>query len=141
MLEEKLHRGNIPRWQVLTALLTLLLLLVVAHDVDHVVNEERLGDLTVAFWIFLPFQYGVFFVVLASVWRRHSHAPILVGALAATSLVAFAGAHLVPFGLLPYADGDPLAISWVLVYVPMAIAALTLVLAVRPLRGPDPRAG
>ncbi|MDQ4057754.1 MAG: hypothetical protein M3124_01375 [Actinomycetota bacterium] len=120
-----------PRWQVLTALLTLLLLLVVAHDIDHVVNEERLGELSVAFWIFLPFQYGAFLVVVVLAGRRHSKAPILVGALAATSLVAFAGAHLVPFGLLPYADGDPLAISWALVYVPMAVAALTLALALR----------
>jgi hypothetical protein len=115
----------------LTAALTTLLLLVVAHDVDHVVNEERLGDLTALFWVFLPFQYGVFISVLVLALKRHALAPMLVAALAATSLLAFAGAHLAPFGLLPYADGDPLAISWALVYVPMAVAAATLVLALR----------
>jgi hypothetical protein len=118
-------------WTALTAALAALLLLVVAHDVDHVVNERRLGELSAIFWVFLPFQYGTFLVVLVFAWRRHSLAPTLVAALAGTSLLAFAGAHLAPFGPLPYADGDPLAISWALVYVPMAVAAATLILALR----------
>jgi hypothetical protein len=118
-------------WTALTAALATLLLLVVAHDVDHVVNEQRLGDLSAVFWAFLPFQYGVFIFVLVLALRRHALAPTLVAALAATALLAFAGAHLAPFGPLPYADGDPLAISWALVYVPMAVAAATLVLALR----------
>jgi hypothetical protein len=125
-----------PRWQALGTLLTVLLLLVVAHDVDHVVNEERLGDLTVAFWLFLPVQYGAFLAVIALVWRRHSLGPTLACALAATSALAFVGAHLVPFGLLPYADGDPLAVSWALVLVPLAVALAALAAALR-LRSAD----
>jgi hypothetical protein len=120
-----------PHWEALTALLAVLLLLVVAHDVDHVVNEERLGELTVAFWLFLPIQYGAFLVVIALVLRRHGLGPMLSGALAVTSVLAFVGAHLVPFGLLPYRDGDPLAISWALVFVPMAVALVTLAVALR----------
>lgn len=120
-----------PRWRTLTAVLAILLLLVVAHDVDHVVNERRLGELSAAFWAFLPVQYGAFLGILALVWRRRPPAPTLVAALAAASVFALVGAHLVPFGPLPYADGDPLAISWALVFVPMVIAVVALTLALR----------
>lgn len=129
--ESQIDRSPASRWQALGALLSVLLLLVVAHDVDHVVNEERLGELTVAFWLFLPVQYGAFLAVIGLVWRRHRLGPTLAGALAVTSVLAFVGAHLVPFGLLPYGDGDPLAISWVLVFVPMAVALAALAVAVR----------
>lgn len=118
-------------WRMLAAVLTVLLVLVVAHDVDHVLNEERLGELTAAFWVFLPVQYGVFLAVLALAWRRDPHAPTLAAALAAVAVLAFVGAHLVPFGPLPYAEGDPLAVSWALVFVPMAVALVALVLALR----------
>ena len=133
----------VPLWPTLTAALALLLLLVVAHDVDHIVNEGRLGELTAAFWVFLPFQYGAFIGTLALTSRRHPQAPTVVAALAATSVIAFVGAHLVPFGPLPYADGDPLAISWALVFVPMAVAivAFGLALFVRSGRQGTHRAG
>jgi hypothetical protein len=121
--------GNL--WGALLGALTLLLLLVVAHDVDHVVNEERLGELSAAFWVFLPLQYGAFLAVLFFVWRRYEAAPTLTVALAATSIIAFVGAHLLPFGLLPYADGEPLAISWALVFVPMAVAIAVIVISLR----------
>jgi len=149
MTEPGSHKDSVaPLWRTLTAVLTVLLLLVVAHDVDHILNEERLGELSEAFWVFLPFQYGVFLVTLALIWRRYGQAPTLVAALSATSVIVFAGAHLVPFGPLPYADGDPLAISWALVFVPMAVAIAALALALRlrsanrtPGRIREPRAG
>jgi hypothetical protein len=122
---------------MLVSVLVLLLLLVVAHDVDHVVNEGRLGELSAAFWAFLPFQYGVFVAVLVSVGRRSRQAPTLAAALAVTSVIAFAGAHLVPFGPLPYADGDPLAVSWALVFVPIAVAIGALAISLR-LRRSEP---
>jgi hypothetical protein len=112
---------------------TVLLLLVVAHDVDHVVNEGRLGELSAAFWILLPFQYAAFLGTLALTLRRHPQAPTAVAALSAASVIAFAGAHLLPFGPLPYADGDPLAISWALVFVPMAVAIVAFGLALHVL--------
>jgi hypothetical protein len=118
-------------WKALLGALALLLLLVVAHDVDHVVNEARLGELSAAFWVFLPLQYGAFLAVLFLAWRHHEAAPTLTVALAATSIIAFVGAHLVPFGLLPYADGDPLAISWALVFVPMTVAIAVIVISLR----------
>ena len=124
-----------PR-QTLAALLAVLLLLVLAHDIDHVVNEERLGELTVAFWLFLPVQYSAFVAVIALVWRRHGLGPTLASALAVTSVLGFVVAHVVPFGLFPYRDGDPLAISWALVFVPMAVALVTLAAALR-LRSAD----
>lgn len=126
------QRSNVATlWTAMSAALALLLLLVLAHDVDHVVSEERLGELSASFWAFLPFQYGAFVAVLILAWRRNRLAPTLVAALAAIALLAFAGAHLVPFGPLPYSEGEPLAISWALVYVPMAVAAAVLVLALR----------
>jgi hypothetical protein len=118
-------------WRATTALLATLLVLVVAHDADHLVNEERLGDVGSAFWALLPFQYGALVATLVLVQRGHRHAPALAAALAAGSLLAFTGAHLLPFGPLPYADGDPLAISWALIFVPMAVAAALLGTALR----------
>jgi hypothetical protein len=118
-------------WDAVGLLLAALLALVVGHDVDHVVNESRLGELSPVFWVFLPFQYGTYFAVLALVWRRNDAAPALAAALSAISVLGFAGAHLVPFGLLPYSDGDPLAISWALVFVPMGVAAVTFAVALR----------
>ena len=118
-------------WRMLTLALTALLLLVLAHDIDHVISEDRLGELTTAFWLFLPIQYGVFLAVLALVARRNERAPSLAAALAVIAVLAFVGAHLVPFGPLPYSEGDPLAISWALVFVPMAVAAIVLLLALR----------
>ena len=118
-------------WDATGLLLTALLALVVAHDVDHVVNESRLGELSAVFWAFLPLQYATYLAVLALVWRRNDAAPVLAAALSAISILGFAGAHLVPFGPLPYADGDPLAISWALVFVPMGVAAATFAVALR----------
>lgn len=132
MAGSTVHSGDVRSlWTTTTALLAALLVLVVAHDVDHVVNEERLGELTAAFWIFLPFQYGAYVLTLALARRGHRHAPALVALLAVTSLLAFPAAHLVPFGPLPYEDGDPLAISWALIFVPMAVALATLASALR----------
>ena len=122
-------------WRTLTLTLAALLLLVLAHDVDHVLSEDRLGELTAAFWVFLPFQYGVFLAVLVLVARRNERAPTLAAALAVIAVLAFVGAHLVPFGPLPYSEGDPLAISWALVFVPMAVALVVLAAALR-LRAP-----
>lgn len=118
-------------WAALTAALTAFLALVVAHDVDHVVNEQRLGDLSASFWVVLPFQYAALVAVVLLSWRRSPLAPTLAVAVAGIALLAFAGAHLAPFGPLPYADGDPLPISWALVYVPMAVAVVVLVLGLR----------
>jgi hypothetical protein len=118
-------------WDALAVLLAILLALVVAHDVDHVVNESRLGELSAVFWVFLPFQYATYLAVLTLVWRRNDAGPAFAAALSAISIIGFAGAHLVPFGPLPYAEGDPLAISWALVYVPMAVAAVALMVALR----------
>ena len=118
-------------WRATTAGVAVLLLLVVAHDVDHLVNEERLGELTAAFWVFLPFQYGAIVGTLVLVARRHPQAPTLAAVLAAAAVLAFIGAHLVPFGPLPYGEADPLAISWALVFVPMAVALVTFAVAIR----------
>lgn len=93
-----------------------------------------------AFWLFLPVQYSAFLAVIALVWRRHGLEPTLASALAVTSVLAFVGAHLVPFGLLPYRGGDPLAISWALVFVPMAVALVTLAVALRLRSADRPRA-
>jgi hypothetical protein len=131
-LEAAAHTDRVSAlWGALTAALGVLLVLVVGHDIDHVVNEDRIGELTALFWAFLPVQYGVFLAVLFLVWRRYAQAPALAAALAAVAVVAFVGSHLVPFGPLPYAEGDPLTISWVLVFVPMAVAAVALALALR----------
>jgi hypothetical protein len=113
------------------ALLATLVVLLVAHDVDHVVHEDRLGHLTWVFWVLVPFQYATYAAVLTLLVRGHRHAPTLVALVGLTTLLGFPLAHLVPFGPLPYSEGHPLAISWALVYVPMAVALATLVAALR----------
>ena len=117
------------RKRLLTFLIGALLLLLVAHGVDHVVNKDRLGDLPAAFWVFLPFQYGAYVVALVLLVRGSRHAPAVAAALAAAALLAFTGAHLVPFGPLPYSEANPGAISWALVFAPMAVAAAALAVA------------
>ena len=126
-------------WRATTAGVAVLVLLVVAHDVDHLVNEERLGELTAAFWVFLPFQYGALLATLVLVGRRHPQAPTLAAVLMAAAVLTFIGAHLVPFGPLPYGEANPLAISWALVFVPMVVALATFAVALR-LRAAGPRA-
>ena len=118
-------------WAITAALLATLTVLLVAHDVDHVVNEDRLGELTWVFWAFLPIQYGTYAVVFALLLRGHSRGPTAVAALGTIALLAFPLAHLVPFGPLPYSEGDPLAISWALIYVPMAVALAMIATALR----------
>ena len=118
-------------WRALGWLVTALVLLAVGHDIDHVVNESRIGELSAAFWLLLPFQYAVLIGVLVLVWRRHELAATVAAALAALYVLAFVGSHLMPFGPLPYADGDPPWISWALVFVPMAVGTATLAAALR----------
>lgn len=115
----------------LRILFAMLVTLLIAHDVDHVVHEGRLGRLDAGFWGFLPLQLASYAGVLYLLARRHPLAPAAAGAVAVAALLAFAGAHLVPFGLLPYADADPAAVSWALLFAPMAVAAVTLVAALR----------
>jgi hypothetical protein len=115
----------------LGVLFTVLLALVVAHDVDHIVNESRLGELPPSFWVFLPIQYAAFIGVLVLIRRRDDASPVYAAALSAIAAFGFVGAHLMPFGPLPYAKGDPLAISWALVFVPIAVAVVTFAVALR----------
>jgi hypothetical protein len=120
------QRGSGGSWQPLAWSLVLLLALLVAHDVDHVVNEDRLYELTTPFWVFLPFQYGAFALVIALVWRRDPRAPRLAMFLGAVTFVGFIVSHVLPFGLAPYPDYDAPTLSWILVLVPMAAALLVL---------------
>jgi peptidoglycan/LPS O-acetylase OafA/YrhL len=121
-------------WRPLTWSLVLLVALLFAHDLDHVVNEDRLYELTTPFWVFLPFQYGAFALVLALVWRRDPGGPRLAVLLSALTVVGFIVSHVLPFGLAPYPDYDAPTISWVLVFVPMAAALLVLFEAGRLIR-------
>ena len=120
-----------PLWRNAWWSLAVLVALVLAHDVDHVFNQDQTGNLPLGFWLFVPFQYGVLAAVLALVARRDPRAPALAALLAAVTFLGFTGAHLVPGGPLPYADYDLPAISWVLVFVPMAAALLALAAAMR----------
>jgi hypothetical protein len=118
-------------WRVLTWSFALLLVLVVAHDVDHVANQDITGNLSAAFWVFLPFQYAAFALVVALVLRHDSRAPSLAALVCVVAILAFTGAHLLSVGPLAYSDYDLPVISWVLVFVPMAVAAFTLAVALR----------
>jgi membrane-associated protease RseP (regulator of RpoE activity) len=109
-------------WRALLWLLVALLALVVAHDVDHLVNQERQGGLVEGFWIFLPFQYAAFGLTLLLMRRRDPRAPAVAVLLGSLAVVAFIGAHVVPWGPQPFGDYDVPATSWILVFVPTAVA-------------------
>jgi membrane-associated protease RseP (regulator of RpoE activity) len=109
-------------WRALLWLLLALLALVVAHDVDHLVNQERQGGLVAGFWIFLPFQYAAFGLTIYLVRRRDPRAPAAAASLGILAVVAFIGAHVVPWGPQPFGDYDVPASSWILVFVPMGVA-------------------
>jgi peptidoglycan/LPS O-acetylase OafA/YrhL len=126
--------GSSGLWRPLTWSLVLLVALLFAHDLDHVVNEDRLYELTTPFWVFLPFQYGAFALVIALVWRRDPRGPRLAVLLSALTVVGFIVSHVLPFGLAPYQDYDAPTISWILVLVPMAAALLVLFEAGRLIR-------
>jgi peptidoglycan/LPS O-acetylase OafA/YrhL len=119
-------------WRPLTWSLVLLVALLLAHDVDHVVNEDQLAELTAGFWVFVPFQYAAFGLTLALVLRRDPRAPRLAAWLGAITVIGFLVAHVLPFGIQPFSDVP--TISWVLVFVPMGAALLTLVEAGRLVR-------
>jgi hypothetical protein len=109
-------------WRTLLWLLVALLALVVAHDVDHLVNQERQGGLVAGFWIFLPFQYAAFGLTLFLVRQCDPRAPAAAALLGFLAVVAFIGAHVVPWGPQPFGDYDVPASSWILVFVPMSVA-------------------
>jgi hypothetical protein len=131
MTPQAAQRDRTRLWRTAWWSLAGIVALVLAHDVDHVFNQDVTGNLPLGFWLFVPFQYGAFAVVLALLVRRDSRAPTLAAVLSGVTFLGFIGAHLVPGGPLPYADYDLPAVSWVLVFVPMAVALLSLAAALR----------
>jgi hypothetical protein len=131
MTQQAARQDPTPLWRTVWWSLAGLVTLVLAHDIDHLFNQDQTGNLPLGFWLFVPFQYGVFAIVLALVGRRDPRAPALAALLSGVTFLGFIGAHLVPGGPLPYSDYDLPAISWVLVFVPMAAALLSLAAALR----------
>ena len=131
MTPQAAQRDRTRLWRTAWWSLAGIVALVLAHDVDHVFNQDVTGNLPLGFWLFVPFQYGAFAVVLALLARRDPRAPALAALLSAVTLLGFAGAHLLPGGPLPYADYDLPAVSWVLVFVPMAVALFALAASLR----------
>ena len=124
-------RAVASRPRSLGGLFTCLAALLVAHDVDHIVHEGRLGDLSTAFYAFFGLQISVYIAVIVLLGRGRALAPLAAAAVGGLAVIALAGAHLMPFGPLPYADADPAPISWLLLFVPLGFAAITLLSAVQ----------
>ena len=122
--------GN-GRSRSLAVLFACLAALLIAHDVDHIVHEGPLGNLSSAFYVFFALQIVVYIAVIALLSLGRAAARPAAAAVAILALIALAGAHLTPFGPLPYADAEPAPISWALLFVPLAFAALTLLSAVQ----------
>jgi hypothetical protein len=108
--------------------------LVALHDVDHVVSADRLGGVPPRFGLILAVQYALlagFAVLIRRGDRLGAGAALLLGL---GGVAVFAGAHLLPFGPLPYGEHDPAAISWAALFVPMAVAAALATAAAVTLR-------
>jgi hypothetical protein len=125
------------RDRVLPLLVLAIAALLVAHDLDHLLNQERLGEVGAAFWVVTSVQYAALAVIL---WLAASGGAVGRGAVAALAVVVLLGffvAHAAPFGLQPYGELDAPALSWATVLAPMLTAAAVLV-AIRPRGGPAP---
>ena len=115
----------------LPLLVVAIALLLVAHDADHLLNQERLGEVETGFWVFTSIQYLAIGAILWLALRGGAAGRAAVIALASVVLVGFVVAHVAPFGLQPYGELDTPAISWATVLVPMLAAAAVLVAVVR----------
>jgi hypothetical protein len=124
-------KAGSERYRVLLVLFACLAALLVAHDVDHIVHEGPLGELSSAFYVFFGLQVATYIAVIVLLARGRALAPLAAAAVAGLAVIALVGAHLTPFGPLPYADAEPVPISWILLFVPLAFAALTLLSAVQ----------
>ena len=113
----------------LMGLFASLAALLIAHDIDHIVHEGQIGELSTAFYVFFVLQVLTYVAVLVLFVRERAFAATAAAAVSVLALIALIGAHLTPFGPLPYADADPAPISWVLLFVPIAFAFLTLLKA------------
>ena len=106
-----------------------LLALLAAHDLTHALDdglETSLGALAlvaVPQWIVL----ALVFAVIARGGPGRSGLAAL--ALALGVIAGFVAVHLLPFSPAPYWDLDPSVVSWVLVFVPPAVALVLAALA------------
>jgi len=135
MLEDMASQSPAQRtdrlWQQLIWALVALLVLGAAHDADHLLDQDTLGELGVFFWALVAVQYSAFGLAIWLAVGRDWRTPGIAALLAGIVLAGFLAAHVLPFGLAPYSDTDPGAVSWALVFAPVAVAALCLAVAVR----------
>lgn len=121
-----------PRlWGALSWSVVGLTLLIALHDSDHFVHPATYGGSVNGLALLLPLQYAAIAFVLVLVWRRHRRAPLLAVAMGAISILAFAGAHLLPSGPQPIAEHDPTVLTWTLIAAPMAVSALVVAAGLR----------
>jgi hypothetical protein len=112
--------------------------LLAAHDADHLLNQDRLGEVGLGFYVFTSLQYLALAVIFMLALRGGDAGRVAVAALAAVVLVGFVVAHVAPFGLQPYGELDAPALSWATVIVPMLAAAAVLVAVLRRPDAPGP---
>jgi len=110
--------------------------MVVAHDLDHLLNQPPRH---LATQVVVPGFIGLASAIVAAILalRRHPLAPpasVLVGFGTAAGFIAV---HLVPYWSAfsdPYSRLDLNALSWLLVALPIAVAFLAGVYGTRALR-------
>jgi len=98
----------------------IVLALLAAHDLTHALDgglDTSLGELaavSIPQWLLLA---AVMAIVLRGDRGRSRTAALVLGASVAAGFVLV---HLLPFAPAPYWDLDPSAISWSLVWLPIA---------------------
>ena len=119
------------RDRTLPFLVLAIAVLLATHDADHLLNQERLGEVGTGFWAFTSIQYAGLAAVLLLAVRGGRAALGAVTALAVVVLAGFVVAHAAPFGLQPYGDVEAPLASWATVLAPMLAAAAALVVLFR----------
>jgi hypothetical protein len=106
-----------------------LLALIAAHDLSHALDDGLETSLGALALVATP-QWIVLALAMAIIVRADAGRSALTAfALGLGIVVGFGAVHLLPFSPAPYWELEPSAVSWLLVFVPVAVGLVLAALA------------
>jgi len=112
-----------------------VLALLAGHDLSHALDgglDTSIGALAV---VAVP-QWAALAVLMALIaGRDRKRSAVAALVLAAGVLIGFTAVHLLPFSPAAYWDLNPSALSWLVVWAPLAAGVVLAALAWQQLRG------